>query len=190
MPWKKGTLAGISAGLRHSAQKGRFVPGYWFEYDDTDNPAVCPAGCGWGIVAWLTAKAIGGIDRANSLLAIEDLSWEDIEEILMEAGLSRQEITSFAEESTWKRFDRELKPVYENSEQNWSAYIVVSMMLAEYFIKVLKRVDAVDEVPVPDRQPDLDSIPGQLMPWSAKSAEEPAIDTSHSDEVAGVSQAA
>lgn len=159
MAWKQSTLDAVCAGLRNAATSGRFVPGKWIA--SHNGPDGCPAGCAWGLIGWFVALAIGGPAFARQQLPVG--SWqEDINDVLMRAGLTEDEIRRMAPENTWKYFDNELQYAYENRLENWQAYIMTSLRLAEYFVKVVNRIP-VGEVTIV--RPPSTAPRQRLLPW-------------------------
>jgi hypothetical protein len=149
MPWKKSTLDAVCAGLRQSAENGQFVPRTWIE--DTPGPggpggSVAVNGCGWGLVGWFVATMHGGPEWARYALPA-GCDQEDVNEVLTTAGLTEQEIARMEPQVAWEVFDNQLDFAYENRFRDWQAYIQKSMLLAEYFISVLKRVPVESAVP-------------------------------------------
>lgn len=147
MPWKKSTLDAVCAGLRQSAENGQFVPFDWVEGPSDPGSSAAVRGCGWGLVGWFVGIMHLGLAQTKRLLPPEFTTQEEVNEVLTMAGLTEQEIARMEPQVAWEVFDNQLEFAYSNSHRDWQAYINRSLFLAEYFIKVLKRVPVEDSLP-------------------------------------------
>lgn len=146
MPWNPKTFDAVCAGLRRSARDGNFVPCVWNGGITTNSDGGCRYyGCGWGIVGWFAAVFEGGAGWAKRMLPL-GCRQGDVNAVLMHVGLTADEIARMTPMSVWERFDRELITAYNNRHHDWQTYIQTSMVLAEYFIAVLRRVEVSDDV--------------------------------------------
>ncbi len=140
MPWKPGTLEVAAAGLRRSAADGYFEPFVWNGGIETNKDGGCAIyGCGWGQVAWIIAVFMGGTAQARAMLP-PGAEQEQVNAVLLEAGLTVEEIELMEPEPTWTYFDQRLYSAFNTRYHDPENFIKVSGELAEFFIQVLEVV--------------------------------------------------
>src|SRR6056297_1832540 len=114
MPLKRSTFDAVCAGLRHSAERGHFVPRSWIKSIDTlpDN-SVIARGCGWGLIGWHVSVHLKGVDWTRKRFPVSHIQLEDINHVLMLLGLTKAEIEDLNQEEVYKVFDKKLSLAYD-----------------------------------------------------------------------------
>lgn len=148
MPWKPGTLEAAVAGLRRAAADGYFEPFVWNGAIETNKDGGCAIyGCGWGQVAWIIAVFMGGTAQARTKLP-PGADQEQVNAVLLEAGLTVEEIELMEPESTWTYFDQRLYSAFNTRYHDPENFITVSGELAEFFVQVLEVVPKEVSAPI------------------------------------------
>jgi hypothetical protein len=177
MPMKETTFEAVAEGLRTCARQGRFTPGYWIKHvHSRSNGGYGIFGCAFGVMAWYAGCATLGTKWTVSKLTPKsneapDALAQRVKEVFRAIGLTDREIATLGIDANYPYFDLDLKPLYQNRCDHYDHFINRSMVLAEYFINLLNRVQ-IDPAP---RHSTLPTVTRSARStWSVTPASTPA----------------